>query len=114
MRVFAASNHDRVRVIWASRWCTDTGGVQPAGGALHDSLLDVSANPGAEFSSRRDAGDGGVSLGGAGSGGGRDSADFTGQVWNMAFSFYVSLKSIPKEMHEAAKATVSAGGASSR
>ncbi|HEY4960938.1 MAG TPA: ABC transporter permease subunit, partial [Terriglobales bacterium] len=27
----------------------------------------------------------------------------TGQVWNMAFSFYASLKSIPKEMHEAAK-----------
>ena len=29
---------------------------------------------------------------------------FTGQVWNMAFSFYASLKSIPKEMQEAAKA----------
>ncbi len=28
---------------------------------------------------------------------------FTGQVWNMAFSFYVSLKSIPREMQEAAK-----------
>jgi NitT/TauT family transport system permease protein len=28
---------------------------------------------------------------------------FTGQVWNMAFSFYASLKSIPREMHEAAK-----------
>src|SRR5579862_8401396 len=28
---------------------------------------------------------------------------FTGQVWNMAFSFYASLKSIPKEMREAAK-----------
>ena len=28
---------------------------------------------------------------------------FTGQVWNMAFSFYSSLKSIPKEMREAAK-----------
>jgi NitT/TauT family transport system permease protein len=27
---------------------------------------------------------------------------FTGQVWNMAFSFYSSLKSIPKEMREAA------------
>jgi len=27
---------------------------------------------------------------------------FTGQVWNMAFSFYASLKSIPKEMREAA------------
>jgi NitT/TauT family transport system permease protein len=27
---------------------------------------------------------------------------FTGQVWNMAFSFYASLKSIPREMHEAA------------
>src|SRR5277367_6084450 len=27
---------------------------------------------------------------------------FTGQVWNMAFSFYASLKSIPKEMQEAA------------
>src|ERR1700735_4798856 len=26
---------------------------------------------------------------------------FTGQVWNMAFSFYASLKRIPKEMHEA-------------
>ncbi len=28
---------------------------------------------------------------------------FTGQVWNMAFSFYSSLKSIPREMHEAAQ-----------
>jgi NitT/TauT family transport system permease protein len=28
---------------------------------------------------------------------------FTGQVWNMAFSFYSSLKSIPQEMREAAK-----------
>jgi NitT/TauT family transport system permease protein len=28
---------------------------------------------------------------------------FTGQVWNMAFSFYSSLKSIPKDMREAAK-----------
>ncbi len=28
---------------------------------------------------------------------------FTGQVWNMAFSFYSSLKSIPKEMREASK-----------
>jgi NitT/TauT family transport system permease protein len=28
---------------------------------------------------------------------------FTGQVWNMAFSFYASLKSIPREMREAAK-----------
>src|ERR1700692_4359844 len=27
---------------------------------------------------------------------------FTGQVWNMAFSFYASLKAIPKEMREAA------------
>jgi NitT/TauT family transport system permease protein len=27
---------------------------------------------------------------------------FTGQVWNMAFSFYASLKSIPTEMREAA------------
>jgi NitT/TauT family transport system permease protein len=27
---------------------------------------------------------------------------FTGQVWNMAFSFYASLKSIPMEMREAA------------
>jgi len=27
---------------------------------------------------------------------------FTGQVWNMAFSFYASLKSIPREMKEAA------------
>jgi NitT/TauT family transport system permease protein len=27
---------------------------------------------------------------------------FTGQVWNMAFSFYSSLKSIPKELREAA------------
>lgn len=26
---------------------------------------------------------------------------FTGQVWNMAFSFYSSLKSIPRELHEA-------------
>jgi NitT/TauT family transport system permease protein len=28
---------------------------------------------------------------------------FTGQVWNMAFSFYASQKSIPNEMREAAK-----------
>jgi len=28
---------------------------------------------------------------------------FTGQVWNMAFSFYASLKSIPNEMREAAE-----------
>jgi NitT/TauT family transport system permease protein len=28
---------------------------------------------------------------------------FTGQVWNMAFSFYASLKSIPSEMREAAR-----------
>jgi NitT/TauT family transport system permease protein len=28
---------------------------------------------------------------------------FTGQVWNMAFSFYTSLKSIPNEMREAAE-----------
>ena len=28
---------------------------------------------------------------------------FTGQVWNMAFSFYASLKNIPNEMKEAAK-----------
>ncbi|HKU26271.1 MAG TPA: ABC transporter permease subunit [Candidatus Sulfotelmatobacter sp.] len=28
---------------------------------------------------------------------------FTGQVWNMAFSFYSSLKSIPRELHEAAE-----------
>jgi NitT/TauT family transport system permease protein len=28
---------------------------------------------------------------------------FTGQVWNMAFSFYASLKSIPRELHEAAR-----------
>jgi NitT/TauT family transport system permease protein len=28
---------------------------------------------------------------------------FTGQVWNMAFSFYSSLKTIPNEMREAAK-----------
>jgi NitT/TauT family transport system permease protein len=28
---------------------------------------------------------------------------FTGQVWNMAFSFYASLKNIPREMREAAK-----------
>ena len=28
---------------------------------------------------------------------------FTGQVWNMAFSFYASLKSVPNEMREAAK-----------
>ena len=27
---------------------------------------------------------------------------FTGQVWNMAFSFYASLKSIPRDMREAA------------
>jgi len=29
---------------------------------------------------------------------------FTGQVWNMAFSFYASLKSIPMEMRETAQA----------
>jgi len=28
---------------------------------------------------------------------------FTGQVWNMAFSFYASLKTIPREMREAAR-----------
>jgi NitT/TauT family transport system permease protein len=28
---------------------------------------------------------------------------FTGQVWNMTFSFYSSLKSIPREMHEVAE-----------
>src|SRR6202163_3988267 len=28
---------------------------------------------------------------------------FTGQVWNMAFSFYSSLKAIPRDMREAAK-----------
>src|ERR1700688_4610757 len=28
---------------------------------------------------------------------------FTGQVWNMAFSFYASLKSIPRELQEAAR-----------
>jgi len=28
---------------------------------------------------------------------------FTGQVWNMTFSFYSSLKSIPHEMYEAAQ-----------
>jgi len=28
---------------------------------------------------------------------------FTGQVWNMAFSFYSSIKSIPRELHEAAR-----------
>lgn len=28
---------------------------------------------------------------------------FTGQVWNMAFSFYASLKAIPQEMREAAQ-----------
>jgi NitT/TauT family transport system permease protein len=28
---------------------------------------------------------------------------FTGQVWNMTFSFYSSLKSIPREMHEVAR-----------
>jgi NitT/TauT family transport system permease protein len=28
---------------------------------------------------------------------------FSGQAWNMAFSFYSSLKSIPREMHEAAQ-----------
>src|SRR3984893_4145798 len=28
---------------------------------------------------------------------------FSGQAWNMAFSFYSSLKSIPREMHEVAE-----------
>lgn len=28
---------------------------------------------------------------------------FTGQVWNLAFSFYSSMKSIPREMHEVAE-----------
>src|SRR6202023_2112158 len=27
---------------------------------------------------------------------------FTGQVWNIAFSFYSSLKTVPRELHEAA------------
>ena len=38
---------------------------------------------------------------------------FTGQVWNMAFSFYASLKSIPREMREAARSIVSTGGSGS-
>src|SRR5258707_9482039 len=28
---------------------------------------------------------------------------FTGQAWNIAFSFYASLKAIPRELHEAAR-----------
>ena len=28
---------------------------------------------------------------------------FTGQVWNIAFSFYSSLKTIPRDLHEAAR-----------
>jgi len=28
---------------------------------------------------------------------------FTGQVWNMAFSFYSSLKAIPRELREATR-----------
>ena len=46
---------------------------------------------------------------------------FTGQVWNMAFSFYASLKSIPRELREAARdlplrhvAAVRAAGAAVR
>ena len=39
---------------------------------------------------------------------------FTGQVWNMAFSFYSSLKAIPREMLEAARdLPASAGGSAS-
>ena len=34
---------------------------------------------------------------------------FTGQVWNMAFSFYASLKSIPREMREAASCQAGLG-----
>ena len=34
---------------------------------------------------------------------------FTGQVWNMAFSFYSSIKSIPRELREAATSPVSRG-----
>jgi len=30
-------------------------------------------------------------------------AIFTSQAWNMAFSFYSSMKSIPREMHEVAE-----------
>ena len=32
---------------------------------------------------------------------------FTGQVWNMAFSFYASLKAIPRELREARAFTAS-------
>ncbi len=52
----------------------------------------------------RDAGDGGA-VSGHGSSGvelGAILLIFTGQVWNMAFSFYASLKAIPNEMREAA------------
>jgi NitT/TauT family transport system permease protein len=28
---------------------------------------------------------------------------FTGQVWNMAFSFYSSIRSIPRELREASQ-----------
>ena len=38
---------------------------------------------------------------------------FTGQVWNIAFSFYSSLKTIPRELHEVAIITASAAGSAS-
>ena len=38
---------------------------------------------------------------------------FTSQVWNMAFSFYSSLKSIPREMIEALASTATRPGSAS-
>jgi len=35
---------------------------------------------------------------------------FTGQVWNIAFSFYSSLKTIPRELRKSPSSTVSAAG----
>ena len=39
---------------------------------------------------------------------------FTGQVWNMAFSFYASLKSVPREMRKRRRSIALAGGNDSR
>ena len=60
--IFAAAHHDRLCAepgLHAGLWIRR--GLQPAGRALHDSAARCAAvDSGAEFSSRRDAGDGGV------------------------------------------------------
>ena len=79
--------------------------LQPARGRLHDRGAGHTAiDSCAEFSARSDAGHGvvdpgrqlGIELGAI-------LLIFTGQVWNMAFSFYSSLKSLPRELREASR-----------